>query len=270
MERQEGPGSDDIRQRVQKSLGVGPYWPFVGAKGIRQRAWEALGAGSYWPFVGGNFVLTLVCLFAALVPSVLFVVVLVSAAVLSGFGQGADLSLASIPPDLVFIAAAGSVILSVVWTYVLGFKYWGDGAMALAAADRKFRFGLCFSGWGFGWKMAWTLMVAWTYLTLWYLLLIVPGVLKTLSYSMVKYVQIEHPDWTANRCIGESVRLMKGNRWRLCKLGLSFIGWYLLIVLLAPFGGAGLALVFFAPYLSTAFACFYRQLQAEKGPPAAV
>lgn len=236
------------------------------SKEIRARAWAALGAGAYWPFVGGNFILNIVSMFVALVPTVALCTVLVSVILVNGIGRdSSDWSFSEISPDLIVIAAVGSVILSVIWTYLLGFKYWGEGAMALAAADRKFEFKLWNSGWGRGWKMAWTVMVAWTYLTFWYLLLIVPGVVKTFSYAMTKYVQIEHPDWSANRCIDESMRLMNGNRWRLCKLGLGFIGWILLIGVLAPFGGGGLAIIFFIPYPATAFACFYRQLQAEKG-----
>ena len=62
------------------------------------------------------------------------------------------------------------------------------------------------------------------------------------------------------------MRLMKGNRWRLFKLGISFIGWCFLLLLLAPFCLSGLATFFLMPYPMTAFACFYRQLLVEKGP----
>ena len=243
------------------------------SKEIRQRAWDALGAGSYWPFVGGNFVLALITNFALFVPGMLMVFVICATIIFGGepVARVLDADLSEMPDFYQLLALSGvvvfaSILVAIPLTYVFGFSYWGSGKMALAAADRDFKFGFCVSGWGHGWKMGWTVMVQWTYITLWYFLLIVPGILKTFSYAMTTYVQIEHPDWGANRCIEESMRLMKGNRWRLFKLGISFIGWWFLLLLLAPFCLSGLATFFLMPYPMTAFACFYRQLLVEKGP----
>lgn len=235
------------------------------SKEIRQRAWDALGSGSYWPYVGSNLVMRLITSVGMVVPVMIFIISMIVTLACCLPEDPAFLP-ESIPLAVIGIAAVGSVLLLIPWTYIIGFGSWSGGKMALAAADRDYRFGLCVSGWGHGWKMAWTVMVQWTYITLWYFLLIVPGILKTFSYAMTKYVQIDHPDWGANRCIEESMRLMKGNRWRLFKLAFSFIGWILLLVLVAPIGLSGLAMLFLVPYPSTAFACFYRQLLVEKGP----
>ena len=235
------------------------------SKEIRQRAWDALGSGSYWPYVGSNLVMRLITSVGIVVPMMIIIISMI--VTLAGCVEKAPAFLPeSIPLAMIEVAAVGSILLLIPWTYIIGFGSWSGGKMALAAADRDYRFGLCVSGWGHGWKMAWTVMVQWTYITLWYFLLIVPGILKTFSYAMTKYVQIDHPDWGANRCIEESMRLMKGNRWRLFKLAFSFIGWILLLVLVAPIGLSGLAMLFLVPYPSTAFACFYRQLLVEKGP----
>ena len=231
------------------------------SKEIRQRAWDALGSGSYWPYVGSNLVLGLITGVGMMVPVMIFIISMIVC-----LPKDQASMPESIPLAVIGVAAVGSVLLLIPWTYIIGFGSWSGGKMELAAADRDYRFGLCVSGWGHGWKMAWTMMVQWTYITLWYFLLIVPGILKTFSYAMTKYVQIDHPDWGANRCIEESMRLMKGNRWRLFKLAFSFIGWILLPVLVAPIGLSGLAMLFLVPYPSTAFACFYRQLLVEKGP----
>lgn len=240
-----------------------------GSKEIRRRAWEALAAGAYWPFVGGNLVTGLVSGFAMLVPMMMVMVGIGVALVVTGcfLERAPDWSNGGLPA-LLAVAAVGSVLLTIPWTYVIGFSAWSGHKMALASADRNFSFNLCVSGWGHGWRMAWTVMVKWTYVTLWYLLLIVPGIVKTFSYAMTPYVQIDHPDWGANRCIEESIRLMRGNRWRYFKLMFSFVGWWLLIALTALFGG-GVAAVFFVPYPMTASACFYRELLKEKGPSAA-
>lgn len=235
------------------------------SKEIRQRAWDALGSGSYWPYVGSNLVMRLITSVGMVVPVMIFIISMIVTLACCLPEDPAFLP-ESIPLAVIGVAAVGSVLLLIPWTYIIGFGSWSGGKMALAAADRDYRFGLCVSGWGHGWKMAWTVMVQLTYITLWYFLLIVPGILKTFSYAMTKYVQIDHPDWGANRCIEESMRLMKGNRWRLFKLAFSFIGWILLSVLVAPIGLSGLAMLFLVPYPSTAFACFYRQLLVEKGP----
>lgn len=237
------------------------------SKEIRQRAWDALGSGPYWPYVGGNLAMGLITGVGMVIPTMIVIISAVVTLAVTGCLPNDKVSMPeTIPLAVIGVVAVGSILLMIPWTYVIGFGSWSGNKMALAAADRDFKFGLCVSGWGHGWKMAWTVMVQWTYITLWYFLLIIPGILKTFSYAMTQYVQVEHPDWGANRCIEESMRLMKGNRWRLFKLGISFIGWYLLMALVAPFGFAGIAGIFFMPYPFTAFACFYRQLLVEKGP----
>ncbi len=237
------------------------------SKEIRQRAWDALGSGPYWPFVGGNLVMGLITGVGMMIPTMSFIISLIVTLAVTGCLPNDKASLPeTIPLAVIGVVAVGSILLMIPWTYVIGFGSWSSGKMALAAADRDFKFGLCVSGWGHGWKMAWTVMVQWTYITLWYFLLIVPGILPPFSDAMTTYGQIEHPDGGANRCIEESVRLMKGNRWRLFKLGISFIGWFFLTLLAAPIGLSGLAMLFLMPYPMTAFACFYRQLLVEKGP----
>lgn len=63
---------------------------------------------------------------------------------------------------------------------------------------------------------------------LWTLLFIVPGFIKSYSYSQSFYVLYDNPDWTASQCIEESKRLMKGNKLELFAFQISFIGWAIL------------------------------------------
>ena len=58
-----------------------------------------------------------------------------------------------------------------------------------------------------------------------------PGIIATYSYSMTAYILCENPQMTAREAIKKSKELMKGNRWRLFCLEISFIGWELLAVL---------------------------------------
>lgn len=55
---------------------------------------------------------------------------------------------------------------------------------------------------------------------------------RTLRYSLAYFVLLDHPRFTARQCLKESKALMKGRKWKLVVLALSFLGWYLLSQLL--------------------------------------
>lgn len=97
------------------------------------------------------------------------------------------------------------------------------------------------------------------FVVLWTLLLIVPGLIKSLSYAMTPFILADHPELTAKQAIRRSMELMDGNKWDLFVLGLSFIGWELLNVLTLGIGSFWLN-----PYKNAAYAAFYREITAEK------
>ena len=138
---------------------------------------------------------------------------------------------------------------------------WSQNTMALAAMRKHMKFELFSAGWGHGWHMFWVLGVQWTYLQLWFLLLIVPGVIKCFSYAMTPYIAVDHPDWTATQCITESRRIMHGKKWRYFCLNMSFIGWYLLLIPAAFLPGGTFAQLFLQPYVQTACAAFYEDIK---------
>lgn len=96
---------------------------------------------------------------------------------------------------------------------------------------------------------------------LWTLLFIIPGIIAAYRYSMAPYLMAEHPELTVTEAIEQSKTLMKGNKWRLFCLQLSFIGWILLAALTA-----GIGFIFLAPYIKAAETGFYRELTAAKAP----
>ena len=123
------------------------------------------------------------------------------------------------------------------------------------------------------------------YTLLWTLLFIIPGLIKTYSYAMTPYILAENPGMTATDAITESRRIMDGNKWRLCCLGFSFIGWGLLCAaptLIALFIVSRIAIetqslavllwiipasipsfigsLFLTPYQEAAWAAFYRDV----------
>lgn len=93
------------------------------------------------------------------------------------------------------------------------------------------------------------------YTTLWTLLLIVPGIIKMISYSLALYVANDNPFMSANECITKSRQLMDGHKWKYCKLILSYFGWLLLSVLTF-----GILLIWVLPRINQATYLFYLEV----------
>ena len=100
-------------------------------------------------------------------------------------------------------------------------------------------------------------MALWVFL--WYLLLVVPGIIKFISYSMTPYILAECPNVTAKDALKLSMRITEGHKCELFVAGLSFIGWLLLGALTLHI----LTLVHVGPYMSTTFAGYYIELRNE-------
>ena len=64
------------------------------------------------------------------------------------------------------------------------------------------------------------------YTFLWSLLLIVPGIIKSYAYAASMYY-LHEEGLEGNDAITASRKLMKGRKWKLFCLDLSFIGWYI-------------------------------------------
>ena len=87
------------------------------------------------------------------------------------------------------------------------------------------------------------------YVTLWSLLLVVPGIIKGISYAMTPFIMAEHPEFSASRAIALSTQMMEGHKMDLFILELTFFGWALLAVLTANVGHLALN-----PYRNAAYA----------------
>ena len=97
------------------------------------------------------------------------------------------------------------------------------------------------------------------FVTLWTLLLIIPGIIAGYSYAMAPYILYEHPGLRPMDAIKASKELMRGNKWRLFCLELSFFGWALLSALTL-----GIGTFWLRPYEEAAQASFYRQICWER------
>lgn len=102
------------------------------------------------------------------------------------------------------------------------------------------------------------------FIFLWSLLLIVPGIVKSYAYSMSSYIQQDSDDKDWSSCLDRSSEMMKGYKWKLFVLDLSFIGWYIV-----GFICFGIGTLWVSVYHAMARAHFYEELKALKDPAAA-
>jgi uncharacterized membrane protein len=94
---------------------------------------------------------------------------------------------------------------------------------------------------------------------LWSLLLIIPGIIKGLSYSMAFFVLYDNPDMKPRRALKESIRMMKGYKGKYLGLNISFIGWILLGILTL-----GIGYLWLYPYMYMTIANFYENLKISQ------
>lgn len=90
------------------------------------------------------------------------------------------------------------------------------------------------------------------FIFLWCLLLIVPGIIAALRYSMCFYILADNPNIGIMEALNESKRMMRGNKWKYFCLNLSFIGWGLLCICTA-----GVGFLWLMPYIETSVIAFY-------------
>lgn len=100
------------------------------------------------------------------------------------------------------------------------------------------------------------------FIALWTLLLIVPGIIMSLAYSMTFFVAKDHPELSAYDCIVYSKKMMKGHKASLFMLWLSFIGWALLCILTF-----GIGYLWLIPYIYVSQARFYDDVKREYEQP---
>jgi uncharacterized membrane protein len=108
------------------------------------------------------------------------------------------------------------------------------------------------------WHKVWGMLLMYIFLFLWSLLLIIPGIIKAFSYAMTPYILEENPELGASEAIDRSRMMMRGHKFDLFWLYLSFIGWFFLCLLTA-----GIGFLWLNPYVETAKAAFYEEVKAD-------
>jgi uncharacterized membrane protein len=108
------------------------------------------------------------------------------------------------------------------------------------------------------WHKVWGMFLVMLFTFLWSLLFIIPGIVKCFSYSMTPFILEEHPELSANEAIDHSRAMMKGHKFDLFWLLLSFIGWGFLCLFTF-----GIGYLWLTPYMETSVAAFYEDVKAD-------
>ena len=128
-----------------------------------------------------------------------------------------------------------------------------------------------FCGFDDFWTAAKVTIITTVYVFLWSLLLVIPGIIKAISYSQAMYIVAENKGIPALKAIEESKKMMDGHKMEYFILSLSFIGWSILADLTFC-----ILYIWLMPYINATFANYYKYVSglcckaAEVEAPAAV
>ena len=109
-----------------------------------------------------------------------------------------------------------------------------------------------------------TSLLVTVFVMLWCLLLIIPGIIMGYAYEMTPFIMHDNPEMSAMDCIRKSKEMMRGYKWKLFCMDLSFIGWLLLCILTL-----GVLTLWVTPWMQCSHAKFYEELKARPQQPAA-
>ncbi len=90
------------------------------------------------------------------------------------------------------------------------------------------------------------------------LLFIIPGIIKSFSYSLVSYILADDSNMTSKEILDLSSKMMKGHKMELFVFELSFIGWHLLAILTL-----GILEIWILPYQRTATTKFLLNIKEQ-------
>jgi len=149
------------------------------------------------------------------------------------------------------VYTVGAAVLVVVGVNLLGeyIKVWNREDAKVMALFTGLKVNFLRKLGGVLWQLLWTV--------LWSLLLIVPGIVKSMSYYFTPNILVDCPDVKATDAIKISMKITEGHKMDVFIFILSWIGWFILSVLSLMI----LYVVYVGPYFYTADAGFYIELR---------
>jgi uncharacterized membrane protein len=106
-------------------------------------------------------------------------------------------------------------------------------------------------------------IVSTIFIILWALLLIVPGIIAALGYSLTFFIIADNRDIDGLMAMRKSKEMMMGNKGKLFCLGCRFIGWFLLCIITC-----GIGFLWIGPYFLASLSKFYDDVKAATSPAA--
>ena len=88
--------------------------------------------------------------------------------------------------------------------------------------------------------------------------LMIGTIILGLAYGMIPFVIHDNPEMSAREVLRTSRLMMRGHKWQLFVLELTFIGWIFLAIFTC-----GIGLLWLEPYMTTTYAHFYEDVKAE-------
>lgn len=117
---------------------------------------------------------------------------------------------------------------------------------------------IIFSGFKLFEKALGTYLLMILYIVGWTLLLIIPGIIKAISYSQTFYILAEDDSIGSEEAILKSMEMMDGYKMKYFLLGFNFIPWALLCLLTL-----GIGFLWLIPYIQVSYANFYLDIKGE-------
>ena len=109
-------------------------------------------------------------------------------------------------------------------------------------------------------RYIWAYIRIFIFCLLWTLLLIIPGIIAGIRYSMTIYIMLDDPQCSVKDAMTESSAIMYGHKWQ-------FFGYSILLSLIIFFGilcTLGIGLFWIAPWAGSFMASFYESIR--RGP----
>lgn len=196
---------------------------------LMRQAREAL--KGKWGLAIGTFVIFFLILMVIQTPSLFF----------------PYLFILTFPAGILTLIIAGPLVVGMA-TFVLTLSRNQDASLSQLFLGFN-RFGVCLAAY---------LLIA-LFTILWSLLLIIPGIIAAISYSMTYFILAEDESIGAMEAIDKSKSLMQGNKWKYFCLCFRFLGWAILCILTL-----GIGFLWLAPYIQVSLAKFYDDVKSQK------
>lgn len=99
-------------------------------------------------------------------------------------------------------------------------------------------------------------LLAGIFIMLWSILLVIPGIIAAISYSMIYFIAVDDESLSSSEVLKKSKEMMNGHKWEYFVFQLSFIGWEILCTLTC-----GILLIWIFPYMTAANVMYYEELK---------